>query len=348
MSCTCEREQMAWLHVCGDAQQQTSAIVDPYRLHNIVQSLPRPETQTPQLLFFLGQRTKREALRYLFPFNNTKRCKHSGIARLHVDNSSINHDNPTFFAESDLSVDVSPCYRSKCHQEQTYPIKWDSSDFQLVLDHTFARVVLSSTSVLVLFADDFRDLSAVKQSLLKWIKVGPMSDAPRESKPRLLIAARKCSRELIRELYVELEKAHVTNMFSLVSTLYLQNAPLSPLAIYRPLKEELFRQMDEVREGLAAQNWLFSALHLEALLKRRLIHLARTSSEDLVTFSSTRAAPQPLDYCEKLAEVIRYGMQKTMGYQQVASFIASSMLMDAYPPGSHSTRSPRFMVMPRN
>ena len=56
----------------------------------------------------------------------------------------------------------------------------------------------------------------------------------------------------VRELYRDLENLtsrRLSNLFSLVSTVYLDNRLLL-LATYRPLKEEIRRQLDEVRSIL--------------------------------------------------------------------------------------------------
>jgi hypothetical protein len=86
-------------------------------------------------------------------------------------------------------------------------------------------------------------------------------------------------RQEIMGFYSNLEAQtgyQVTSMFSLVSIVYLETDGLSELATYRPLKEEIRRQLDEFRVDLRKAYWLFSITHLIARAECSLRHVSAT------------------------------------------------------------------------
>ena len=334
----------AWVRLSGI--HPNCSVVDPQRLHHLVQSLPEPERQTPSLLLFVGQKIKDQALRYLFPHNNLKRTRQDGLARIRVDNSTATSSYPLFFADADLSSSVLEPHRPvTCHDEKSEPIQWQCSDTKTVADHVLARVLIASSNILVIFADDFGDLDYLTDDIVRWINIGVCSIAPPESRPRLLIVIKGNtweSQTKIRELYRDLEalaQKQLSSLFSLVSTLYLDDA-LSELAMYRPLKEEILRQTDEIRSTLLDQRWLFSASHTAAAFSMRLHFAATKVTANFSLLDGCRKYHEiPVNYPNHLSNVIAFGIEKVIRHESTASYIASSILMDAYPPGGHCKRT---------
>ena len=341
-----------WIQLCGN--ESNCSFIDHHRFQNLVQSLPDPCNQTPTLLFFLGQKNKDEALRYIFPHNNLKKTKLDGFARIRVDNSTASTKEPILFADADLSTTVLDRHRPLiCHQEDLIPVQWQCSDMRSVVDHVLARVLFASSNLLVLFADDYSTVDHLTNDLARWINVGVSSDAPTDTRPRLLIVTKGKSpdnQQRIRRIYCELEvraRYRLNNLFSLVSTQYLDDGPLSALALYRPLKEEIFRQKDEIRSVLLEKHWLFSAPRLASLFKMRLHHAAAKVSDDFSIIKGCRKYHEiPNNYPQNLATVISFGVGAAIKYENTTSFIASSILMDAYPPDAHSNASsPRRLLI---
>ena len=335
----------AWAHLAKSAKSSSSySLVDTHRLQSLTESLPQPRVQTPSLVFFLGQKKKNEALRYLFPHNNLRRTKEDGLARIRVDNTSLTSQTPMFFADADLAARSRELiYPVICHEESLYPVQWQSSDLRTVGDHVFARVFIASANLLVIFADDFADLSFLADDLIRWINIGSCCDSPLETKARLLIVVHGEADEIqarIRDLYRDLERLtckRLSNLFSLVSTLYLK-AGLSPLATYRPLKEEMLQQLDDIRSALLKNRWLLSASHLASACVMR---LAFTASNVSRTFSlldhSRKYHNLPSDYPQHMSAIIAFGAEKVVRYETTSSYIASSILMNAWPPACHCT-----------
>ena len=330
----------AWAHL--SRCQSSYSLVDTHRLQLLVESLPQPHEQTPSLVFLLGQKRKNQSLRYLFPHNNLRRSKEDGLARIHLDNSSATTQHPIFFADADLAARTQERQTSvTCHEETTFPVRWQSSDIRTIGDHVFARVLIASVNMLVVFADDFADLSFVADDLVRWINIGSCCDAPLETRPRLLLVVQgseSVTHAKVRQLYRDLENLtsrRLSNLFSLVSTVYLDSG-LSPLATYRRLKEEILRQLDEIRSILIDHRWLFSAFHIASAFNMRLSFAASKVTDTFSLLTHSRKYHKlPSNYAEHIASVVAFGADKVVSYESTTSYIASSIFMNAWPSGCH-------------
>ena len=339
----------AWVQLCG--YECNCSFVDTYRFQSLVNSLPDPHNQTPSTLFFLGQKTKDEALRHIFPHNNLKKAKLDGLARIRIDNSSASSQHPILFGDADLSISIIDRHRpATCHSERAFPVQWQSSDLRSIADHVLTKVLFASCNLVIVFAADYRDFEHLADNLARWINIGVASDAPIQTRPRLLIVINGQSPERqqdVRELYRDLEtrtRRRLNNLFSLVSSMYLEDGELSTLAVYRPLREEIFRQADEIRSTLVDKRWLFSGTHLAALFELRLQHAASNISENLSLIRGCRKYHTiPQDFPDHLSKPIRFGVEVIIRYETTASYVASSILMDAYPQGAHRKTSSKYL-----
>lgn len=329
----------ALLHICGDDKHPL--LTETHRFHDIVHALPTPTSQYPSFLFFLGGQTKSEALRHLFPLNRLKSAPQEDVARIHIDGTTVKHRYPVLFADAELTFHLRQGNGTGCHSESMMPVSWAASvdDIQAVFDHVVARGLLATANIVILFVNDFEDLEQVSQSLHRWTSIGVMSDSPPESRPRLVLVVkdRTYTGEDIRNLYVQLELHRLTKLFSLVSTVYLHQDDQNPHGAYQRLKTHIGRESRLIREKLVTACWSFNALHIEKLFRLRLQHVANTQLDDFHTLYASR---QPHlgthdDKIAHLSEAIEYGQQRLVSYQSTASLIASALVMDAVPTGSH-------------
>jgi hypothetical protein len=105
-------------------------------------------------------------------------------------------------------------------------------------------------------------------------------------------------------------------------------------------------QVEQRQHGL-----LFSAIHLCALWKSNLESQMR--GLDTTAFDCLRVArknyPSTLNRKACLVEFLRQAEKKGCEAQDISSFVASAILIDAYPPGMHceSTHPPTSSTLPR-
>jgi hypothetical protein len=327
----------AWIEAAG--HHYNCAVFDTRRIRRLADTLPSAQTQVPSFVTFFGHRLKADAMRQLFPYNNFKKGRQSGLVQLNIDNATAFSDQPLFIADAGLNFELQPrLVAQSCHEQISLPLQWTASDTQAIFDHVFARAVVSISHILVMFANDFQSLQILVEFLSRWISIGVPSDAPAPTRPRLIIVVNGTyDRQEIMGFYSDLEAQtghQVTSMFSLVSTVYLETDGLSELATYRPLKEEIRRQLDEFRVDLRKACWLFSTPHLIARAEYSLRHVSATIAQPLQLLSVMQTA-LPSDASTHVARLTDHARNLTISYYHIASYIASAIMVHAYPREGH-------------
>lgn len=117
---------------------------------------------------------------------------------------------------------------------------------------------------------------------------------------------------------------------------------LSPMAAFEPLRSVILDKIQLVRTEQTQHGVLFSAVHLSALWKSNLESQMR--GLDPADFDCLRVArknyPSALSMKVCLVDFLRQAEKTGYDAQDVSSFVASAILMDAYPLGSHCEFNP--------
>lgn len=134
-----------------------------------------------------------------------------------------------------------------------------------------------------------------------------------------------------------LQRPEIVQFYSSVTVLYLADEQISPLARYRRLKELLQRQLDEAVHFRQAYGTLFSALYLSRFFSKAVKHFAAIITRPFDYLLSTRPDENlGWGYSAHLGSFLRLGTSCKASCDAMESHIASTILLDAYPPGSHS------------
>jgi hypothetical protein len=323
--------------------EQTGEIIleDTGRFWRAIQELPSPAAQTPQLVLFIGTHAKDTALKHIFPQNNISRRGVRGNINLRLDNDSSSHDTPLMF------IDSSPFLKSSnershvlCHETISYPARWKSGQNR-VIDIIYAKLLFPFSDVVCVFADDFSRLEALVQQLMAWVEVGSLMHFLPELRPRLLIVvsedgpyAGEKYEELCRELQSCLPK--LENNFSVIRIFQLAGQYLSPMARHQRLQSEIRSQTQQMCHIRQHNCMLFSALHMASLFAKAIKWISRNMSEDFNFIIASRMHNElSSDHFEHLRTFLGLAQQYKTEYNSVASLIASSIIMDAYPPRMH-------------
>ena len=328
------------------AEDKEVCILDDGRLKRAVQAMTNPSAQYPSLLFFIGRKAKDLALRELFPHNNVRRGRQDRncIANLRLDASSISCTRPILFADSDpLSVIYRNHEIASCHRTTSYPTPWALTSDHSLYDTLHARLFFPFTDVICIFADDFKDLESVRDSLNAWATIGLASDLPKEIRPRVVIVASDQMKRLRRNKQ-PWSTLDMRDSFSTIDSFYLPGGHLSSLARYRRLKDIILKQTDEMRQIRISKHYLFSAVHISTLFSRALQHTVNSVNQPFSFIRASREGNEITeDYSDHLSTFFKLGARCEVPYSSLTSFVASSILMDAYPPNMHS-RSHDYMV----
>ncbi|KAL4993992.1 FabD/lysophospholipase-like protein [Aspergillus recurvatus] len=313
---------------------------DTGRFWRLTQELPNPSVQTPQLATFIGTKSKDVALKHIFPQNNIGRRGEKDNINLRLETASMNRTIPLFFADSSPFI-KNPVERSHllCHETFSYPASWKDSG-HATIDIIYARLLFLFSDLICLFADDFPDLEYLVFRLLEWCDVGSAMYFP-EIRPRLLIIVSEDG-ELGHSRYRDLQASLQTiskqlePCFSFVKIFQLAGSYLSPLARYHRLQSEVRSHTVEMAATRQKQNLLLSAIHVASLFSKAVQHTAASIADKFNFIAAARRGNEVgEDYAGHLQTFLAASKRHKTPYDSVASFIASSIIMDAYPPRMH-------------
>ncbi|PGG96243.1 hypothetical protein AJ80_09857 [Polytolypa hystricis UAMH7299] len=314
---------------------------DTGRLTRLVREMTHPAQQYPRLVQFIGASCKASALRALFPHN--RRRRKPGAIDLHLETTSINSASPLLFGDSNPFFQESwDNAQYRCHESSSYNTSWPSGLVQSPFDLVHARLLFLFSNVICVFADDFLSLYAVATCIQSWIRAGNASSLPSTVRPALLVVTSGrgpvhdlCAEDFRSKLLATGEDV-LSHTFRSINLFCLAGDYLSPSARYLRLKEEILLRAQEVQDTRQQDGFCFSAIHLEAFFQHAVRHTALTIVERFDFIAASRLENHLHDdFKEILKAFFELCARHHPPYDAIASFAASSILMDAYPPRTH-------------
>ena len=115
---------------------------------------------------------------------------------------------------------------------------------------------------------------------------------------------------------------------------------ISQLIRFNQVKNELMKQVDAMRRSRLEHGYLFSATHLTSFFQTAAADVASNFNQpfDFVLASRCGNRIQP-DHGNHLLTFLRLGAASDVCDKDVNEFVASTLLLDAYPPGMHRRAS---------
>ena len=198
--------------------------------------------------------------------------------------------------------------------------------------------------VVCIFADDFGGLRNVVQLIKTWISVGNPSTATFKAPIQILIATSEgnasCTFQLLeeenfrQELMDEDGLLLTDRLFNIKVVRFASQDRVSPLARFSRFKAILRTELDRAIEKRREHKLYFSAPHFCHYLQRAVdaIHRPRDGPFDFIIESRALNTVS-----SALSQHLACFMQLAQGlpHNYIAKFIASALLMDAYPPRMH-------------
>lgn len=332
----------AWLDLVPETTGWS--LVDTGRLERLVEELGHPATQYPSLIWFAGNGNRIKALQALFPHNNITRRGPTGLAQLHISTETADTENPVLFAETDLfnicgerKTNISDLSRERI---QRYHIAQDGSRSTAdTRRHVITNILFAFTHVLCFFVDtpsEMQEVVEMVESPHHKFKIGSRS-------------APDFTRVIIVLTYSEMPEAHDTMLKELfhfpnaniqlqVHILDLRNRHiLSSKAAFEPLRRVVLDQVQSSRTELIEHGLSFSSLQL-CTFWNRTIELKMGSSEDLA-LNCLKVAREShkmnVVTMEHLESFLSHASHLGCAIEDTHTFVASALLMNAYPPGMH-------------
>lgn len=332
-----------WLDLTKKGTNITLTYSD--RAQTLLHGLPFSESQQPSLFVLIGNASKATALKelsLLTPERNFFGSRGLGEIHLHIDASALFSDRPILFAEGDLPV-VSklqkPMPRNICHEVQSRVTP--RTNLQATADELYYRLLGPFTDVFCFFAKDLGGLQPIAQKVLSWMKLSDdLCELPRTTFPRILIVTElpetQTSEDFFRLLRNESSMDPLTCFSNIRILRLLPDGKISSLARHRRLKEVLMETSDQVRLARKDAGTLFSAAHFAAFTCRAIDHFVAAPE---TAFNFIRASRRDNPPAKDLTQRLTRFLTKVETLEELKTFaiphIASTILLDNYPPGMH-------------
>lgn len=189
-------------------------------------------------------------------------------------------------------------------------------------------------------------LDAVADRLTYWASFARLSNLPDSARPHVLVITKGDATANVTQSLLEWDDfryrvlqdkgVDVLQNFASVKIIQLAGAHLSSLTRYRGLREIIWKALDEARRVRAGSAMLYSANHQAVLFQDAVRHVARTITEPFNAIVATRRGNEVLPDCSTSLEIFfSLAVKSKVLYDSVAYFVASSILVDAYPPQMH-------------
>lgn len=319
----------------------------PTRLLDLIRN---PNVETPSLVFFVGNRCKDAAMQQL-GIETTKEDGLGGI-RIFLASTTELTTQPVFVAESDTSMDSRLQGHpppSHCHEmnEQNLPANFSSKSGHSVMDYMYHRLIFPFADVICLFVDDFGGVANVARRIIGWLTQGEPSQG--QALPHLILVAEDETDARILEETSEYLRTQTSmslyNRFQKISLVYLTTWRRLRygrdycLKRWDLFKNELTNSIRCVRRTRAQDRTLYSATHFVEFLK----HASSNFNNQVEPFDFIKASRSLIPAATDMDAHLTTFLRGIKSMERLKTFaiptIASSFILDQYPPNMHGASS---------
>ncbi len=336
-------KHLEWLQMTSEKKL---ALINSDHMIRIVKKLTNSVSQQSSILLFIDRKAKNLALRELFP-KQIKKDSHNDIITLRVDNRSLYFDHSVLFVESDSSVTISSIVNNIfCHEIETSSIRWVRvTTMHNVYDILYDRLFCLFADVLCIFADDFINFESVVNRLKAWVAADSESTLFKQTRSRVVIVKQddevssSSTYDLLemKDSQFSLQQKILRNFYSFITVLHLTDEQIFSLARFRRLQELLRRQMNEMRQVRQSNECLYFVIHLNKFFQMAVSHTVASILQSFNFVITSRENNEvESDHIDHVISFLRLETRYKLSYDALTNFIASSILLNAYPSKMHS------------
>ena len=248
-----------------------------------------------------------------------------------------------------LSVKWINTKRYKCHRETRHVFHQELPSSGGRIDELLPHLLFPFADVLCFFSDDLGGFRPIAQRLALWLdRNNGSSTLPRTALPSVVIVTSKLSpapeaeKQAKRAFLWMLEEETAANPYQQLSAIdivaVLPKHAVSAAARYRRIKDCLMEKSDQARSAREAHRTLYSATHMTAFLQLAAAHFARSLETPFDFIQSSRVYTHVAsDLEEHFSNFLRHVTSSTQLTEFAAPTLASTLLLDNYPPNAHCT-----------
>ena len=319
---------------------------DPGRLGRLVRELGRPAQQYPQIVLCIGKEEKRKLIAQILLDQSVTRSSSkgtlspNGLSGIFSDKSQVDVDRPMFFANCHLDGTIPDSRQFKCHETKSSHNAWPLS-CRRVYDSILTSLLFPFSNLVCLFAEDLGGVDTVLDKVESWSateRQTDLADFARRALPRVCVIASgppDDRAQVQQEAWnSRLQRLDYGNHFSSVQVLRFNKDSIQDF--HRNFRLLLLDELEISCAMKQRHRVRFNAEHLSGFFSRAISHLAADPGERFSFISASRTfRPVPPAYPKQISGLLRSRAQQGVGLDQVFTLIASCLLLDAYPRGSH-------------
>lgn len=320
------------------------------RAQRLLDNLPRPEEQSPSLITLVGNHAKLQALRELGISSIGASKRGHGEIHLSLLPSSEHTDNPILIADGNVPLQNRlgrPWKPQLCHELSVRPFP-DDLTFEKpvnIADYIYHRALFPFTDVICFFATDLGGIKRVVQHLARWMDKGQPSSL--DIHPWLIIVVDDGVEQDVLAMFWELIRTEmsmdITDRFagvrivSLIGTLSrCKGRRRSRRDPWGRLSHEIVNISHLARQARQRANCLFSARHLAGFLQHSTVRTTEAPREPFdFVLTSRLGNPIAPDLEIHLSRFLEHFRSSDSLKRFAIPVIASSFILDHYPPGMH-------------
>ncbi|KAH7308904.1 phospholipase [Stachybotrys elegans] len=333
----------SWLSLQSRGERIELLVTD--RVQKLVNVIPYGDDHKPSLVVLVGNATKTNALQELFGVRRARqliRSRGSSELHLHVEPTSLFLGRPRLIIEGDITLGLkgrAPTY--KCHETGRHKIERavPGSSLDSVSNDIFRKLLFPFTDIFCLFCDDLGGFQQVAQHVAAWLEDDCQSVLPVNTRPRIILATDKFPTGINVQnpetVFLNfLKEATAKNIFDHVSAIDIVQL-IPGRSRFDQLKKRLLTSSDVARASKEDAKALFSITHFAALLNNACVHFCKHQEPFDFIKSSRKDNPISSDLEQHLSRFLEYikSPEQLMGF--AAPIIASSLVLDSYPPDAH-------------
>ncbi|KAH6868994.1 acyl transferase/acyl hydrolase/lysophospholipase [Thelonectria olida] len=340
----------SWLRLWKAQSELGLEITD--RPQRLLEDFQNPDSDRGGLLMLIGNRSKRAAFTTLRIQNGT--LGQRGNGEVHLFASSFKGREAIRFLIADADIPRHgrlpfACRNPPCHNVagERFTARVNPKSASEFSDKLFHKSLFPFADVVCLFVADVGGIEASIRRLASWLDLGRSSTA--SLRPRLFFIVNKedekHARTCLREFKSSIDKSTLEDVFQSVSILAVPSRPSkngrhkkrSRTRCWDVLRHEVLRSLEASRETRKRSGYLFSIRHLAAFLHHGATSAAQASAMpfDFIKISRLDRGTAP-DLSLHLVNFLNQFRSLATLKQIAIPLIASSLLLDHYPPGMHS------------
>lgn len=328
-----------WLQLAREANGWN--IFDSGLFEKLIDDLGRPFDQHPTISCFIGNHVKSQALRAIFPRNNTQRRCVPCLAKLHISTDTIETKYPILVIEGNSVVNGSTRTGGRCQSRcMSLQIRCEDKNisYESLKDLVFVRLLFPFSHVICLFVDDIGGPQQAKNLLVSWLSAMRNQEGQIQSRPELIIVFTDPQTQFGASDVIghELHDALVPLVVSAITIVDLRSRhSLSLAAKFDPLRGKVSRAIESSRDRHKAARLLFSATHLRYIVRRATVYFAQQPQSPFDVIKCAREGHEAPNASHHLREFIRLSKKTGKSTSATAACIASGLILNAYPPDMH-------------